>query len=144
MKHTRIVTRVDGGQFSPLVQRQLAGLLKSVKDGTSIVLELFQVPRQRTAAQSDAYHAMIRPWAADEGHVLDELKRDLLGEVFGWEESPLGKTNVPRKPSTVGLTVEEFSELMDRTIVIAAECGYLLQLPSEYNASRFMPESMRS
>jgi hypothetical protein len=143
VKHTRIVTRVQGGHLSPLVRRQLTGLLAKVKDGTDIVVELFEVPKRRTMAQNDAFHSMITPWAKDEGHNVDELKRDLLGTVFGWAESPLKETRVPLKPRTSSLTVEEFSELMTRTADIAADCGYLVQLPSEYSASKWMPEEMR-
>ena len=143
MKHTRIVTRVDGGVVNPLVWRQLIGLFLGVKDGVSVIIEIFQVPQRRSAAQNDAFHAMIAPWARDEGHDVNDLKRDLLGTVFGWESSPLGYTNVPLKPSTAALTVEEFSELMERTVIVASSNGYMLQLPSEYSASKFMPEAMR-
>ena len=143
MKHTRIVTRVQGGHLSPLVRRQLTGLLAKVKDGTDIVVELMEVPKRRTSAQNDFFHAAITPWAKEEGHNVDELKRDILGTVFGWEDSPLGYTKVPRKPRTSMLTTEEFSELIDRTVMIAAECGFLIQLPQEYNAAKWMPESMK-
>ena len=143
MKAQRIVTTVTAGQLPPLVQRQLAGLFAKVKDGTEVVLEAYQMPTRRTAAQSAGYHAMIAPWARDEGHNVDELKRDLLGEVFGWAESPLGHCRVPRKTRTSDLTVEEFSFLMERTVEVAAGCGYLLVLPSEFKASKFMPEAMK-
>lgn len=143
MKHTRIVTRVQKGHLPPLVRRQLATLLAKVVDGTAIVVELFEVPRQRSAAQNDGFHAMITPWAKDEGHNVDDLKRDLLGTVFGWAESPLKETRVPLKPRTSALTVEEFSELITRTADIAADCGYVIQLPSEYSASKWMPQEMR-
>lgn len=143
MKHTRIVTRVTGGHLNPLVRRQLTGLLARVKDGTDIVLEMFAVPTRRTAAQNDAFHAMITPWAKDEGHNVDELKRDLMGTIFGWEESPLGHTRVPMKPSTSALTVDEFSFLIERTADIAADCGYVIQLPSEYKEAKWLPADLR-
>jgi hypothetical protein len=143
VKHTRIVTRVQGGHLNPLVRRQLTGLLAKVKDGTDIVLELFEVPTRRTAAQNDGFHAMITPWARDEGHNVDELKRDLLGVIFGWVGSPLGDTRVPLKPSTSGLTVTEFSELITRSADIAASHGYILQLPSEYKEAKWLPDELR-
>jgi hypothetical protein len=143
MKHHRLRATVTAGHLPLLVRRQIHGLLARVKDGTEIVIELFERPVRRTSAQNDAYHAMLRPWAREEGHDLDELKRDLLGTVFGWVESPLGESRVPREPRTSTLTTAQFCELVERTVQIAAECGVVLQLPDEYRASRWLPESMR-
>lgn len=143
MKHTRINATVNDGHLPLLVRRQLASLLSRVQDGTEIVIELFERPVRRSMAQNDALHSMIRPWAREEGHDVDELKRDLLGTVFGWVDSPLGEGRTPREPHTSSLTQEQFSELMERTVQIAAECGVVLQLPDEYRASQWMPESMR-
>lgn len=142
MKHTRLAATVRDGHLPVLVRRQIAALLARVPDGAEIIIELFE-PRRRSTAQNDAYHAMLRPWAREEGHDIDELKRDVLGTVFGWVESPLGASRVPREPHTSSLTSEQFSELMERTVQIAAECGVMLQLPDEYRASQWMPESMR-
>ena len=36
--------------------------------------------------------------------------------VFGWVESPLGESRVPREPRTSSLTTEQFSELIERTV----------------------------
>lgn len=143
MKRQRLVTKVTNGHLPALIRKQIAGLLSRVKDGSDIVIEMFDLPRRRTVAQSDGFHAMITPWAKEEGHDIADLKRDLLGTVFGWVDSPLGETRVPLKPHTSELTVEEFSELMNRTVEIAATCGVLLELPDEYNASRWMPDSMK-
>lgn len=143
MKATRIVTRVTGGHLNPLVRRQLAGLLAKVKDGTDVVIELHAVERRRTAAQNDYFWAAIVPWAKDEGHNPDDLKRDILGTVFGWKDSPLGETRVPLKPSSSSLTVEEFSELIERMVEIAADTGYIIQLPQEYKSAKWLPEDLR-
>ena len=142
MKHTRISATVTNGHLPLLVRRQIAALLSRV-DGADVIIELYDRPVRRTAAQNDAYHAMLRPWAREEGHDIDELKRDLLGTVFGWVESPLGESRVPLEPRTSSLTTEQFSELIERTVEIAAECGVVLQLPDEYRASQWMPASMR-
>jgi hypothetical protein len=143
MKHQRLVATVTAGHLPLLVRRQLAALLARVADGTAVVVELYERPVRRTSAQNDAFHALIRPWAREEGHDVDELKRDLLGTVFGWVESPLGASRVPLQPHTSRLTTAQFSELMERTVQLAAECGVVLQLPDEYRASQWMPASMR-
>lgn len=143
MRHQRIVAMVTGGHLPLLVRRQVAALLSRVADGTAVVIELYERPVRRTSAQNDFFHAAIMPWAREEGHRIDDLKRDLLGIVFGWEDSPLREARVPKKPHTSQLTKEEFSELIERTVEIAAECGVVLQLPDEYRASQWMPASMR-
>lgn len=143
MKHHRLRATVTAGHLPLLVRRQIHGLLARVKDGTEIVIELFERPVRRTPAQNDFFHAAIMPWAREEGHRIDDLKRDLLGIVFGWEDSPLREARVPKKPHTSQLTKEEFSELIERTVEIAAECGVVLQLPEEYRASQWIPASMR-
>lgn len=143
MKHQRIVAKIQDGHLPARVRTQIAAVLLRVKNGSTIIIEMFDVPQRRTAAQNDGFHAMIRPWAAEEGHDIDDLKRDLLGTVFGWEDSPLGATRVPLQPSTSALTKEQFSELITRTVDIAASTGYILQLPSEYITSQWMPQEMR-
>lgn len=83
---------------------------------------------------------MIEPWCRDEGHRVDELKRDLLREIFGHDEytSPIsGEVSlVPAKAHTSKLTVQEFCLLIEETMRIAAECGYLLVSPEEYKLAK--------
>lgn len=143
MKHQRITATVNGGHLPSMVRRQIVLVLAGVKDGTDIVIEMFQRPQRRSMAQNDAFHAMVRPWAKEEGWDIDELKRDLLGTVFGWDGSPLGENRVPKEPHTSSLSKEDFAELMERTVEIAARQGVILQLPDEYNASKWMPDSMK-
>src|SRR4051812_29557654 len=40
----------------------------------------------KTRLQECGFHAMIAPWAKEEGHAIDDLKRDILREVFGERE----------------------------------------------------------
>src|SRR5580765_3312573 len=40
----------------------------------------------KTRLQESGFHAMITPWAREEGHRIDDLKRDLLRAVFGEQE----------------------------------------------------------
>lgn len=143
MKRQRIVAKVTDGHLPAMVRKQIAGLLSRVKNGREIVIELFDLPTRRSVAQNDGFWAMITPWAKEEGHDPDDLKRDLLGIVFGWSESPLSESRVPLKPHSSMLTKDEFSELMNRTVEIAARTGVILTLPNEYNDSKWMPGSMQ-
>jgi hypothetical protein len=90
----------------------------------------------KSRLQECGFHAMITPWARQEGHRLDDLKRDLLGAIFGHIEhvNPItGEVvQVLAQPHTSKLSRAKYSELIERTLEIAAECGVLLEAPNEY------------
>jgi hypothetical protein len=106
--------------------------------GEDIEIEVRRPVRKRSLKQNAGFHAMVSPWAQSEGYDIAELKRDLLGEVFGWREdvSPLSQQRMPNKPHTSDLSVEEFSLLIERTLQIAAECNVFLLAPNEYNEQK--------
>ena len=89
----------------------------------------------KTRQQEKGFHAMLKPWCA-EGHDIDVLKYALKKQIFGEKESvdPItgAVTMVLNKPHTSTLTKAEYSELIERTLEIAAGCGVWLEAPSEY------------
>ena len=104
--------------------------------GCEVELEIRTRRTKRSDRQNRGYHAMIAPWCQDEGHEPDELKRQLLMHVFGTKEVTNPLTGevvlVPQKPHTSTLTVREFSDLIEQTLILAAECGVVLMAPDEY------------
>lgn len=90
----------------------------------------------KSRLQECGFHAMIAPWAKAEGHRIDDLKRDLLRAVFGEMEhtNPItGEVSmVLREPHTSKLSRAKYSELIERTLEIAGECGVILEAPNEY------------
>jgi hypothetical protein len=90
----------------------------------------------KSRLQEMGFHAMITPWAKSEGHQIDDLKRDLLRAVFGEREHTNPITGevvmVLREPHTSKLSRAKYSELIERTLEIAGECGVLLEAPNEY------------
>jgi hypothetical protein len=90
----------------------------------------------KSRLQEKGFHAMIQPWAREGGHRIDDLKRDLLREIFGEQErtNPITGEVVMglREPHTSKLTRAQYSELIERTLDIAAECGFVLMAPDEY------------
>lgn len=90
----------------------------------------------KTRLQEKGFHAMITPWAREEGHRIDDLKRDLLRAIFGEQEhvNPItGEvTMVLREPHTSKLNRAQYCELIERTLDIGAECGVVLIAPDEY------------
>lgn len=108
--------------------------------GEEVELEIRKRRETRSLKQNAGFHAMIAPWCRDEGHAPDELKRDLLKEIFGTEEytSPISGevTLVPKQAHTSKLSVQDFCLLIEETMRIAAECGYLLKSPEEYKLAK--------
>ena len=90
----------------------------------------------KTRLQEAGFHAMIAPWAREEGHRIDDLKRDLLRAVFGEQEhtNPItGEVMMAlREPHTSTLNRSQYCELIERTLNIGAECGVVLVAPNEY------------
>jgi hypothetical protein len=90
----------------------------------------------KTRLQERGFHSMITPWARQEGHRIDDLKRDLLGHIFGHVEHTNPITGeviaVLAEPHTSTLSRAKYAELIERTLEIAAECGVVLEAPQEY------------
>ena len=89
----------------------------------------------KSRLQEKGFHAMIAPWVAD-GNRYDDLKQFLLAEIFGTMEvaNPISGevVLVLREPHTSTLSRVKYSELIERTLQIAAEKGYILEAPNEY------------
>ncbi len=105
-------------------------------DGEDLELSIGQPDAHHTRKQEAGFHAMITPWAKDEGHDIADLKRDLLAEIFGTREHVDILTGdvvlVLCEPHTSKLSKKKYNELIERTLDIAARCGYVLVAPSEY------------
>ena len=129
----------DAGKLTLDFPKQMTAYLKHLA-GHEVEVEIRKRRSRRSADQNRGFHAMIAPWAKSEGHDVDDLKSDLMGTVFGWaEKRTLADNRVPLRRHTSELNTAEFSELIDRTLQIAAECGVILQAPDEYTAKRRGP-----
>lgn len=102
-------------------------------------VDVFIAPHglRKTRLQERGFHAMIQPWCREKGHNIDDLKDDLLGAIFGHREhvNPItGEVRlVLREPHTSKLSRVKYSELIERTLQIAAEVdGFILEAPNEY------------
>lgn len=108
--------------------------------GYEVEVEIRKKRTKRSDAQNRAFHACITPWAAEEGHNIEDLKQDILREVFGELETVNAITGEVKKvlaePHTSKLDTVKFSVLMERTVELAAGCGVILLLPDEYLAER--------
>ena len=90
------------------------------------VLELVLRPykENRSLEQNDMFHAWCGSIAEKTGHSKAEIKDILLETVFGTEEYlNLKKEKRTRLKQTSGLTKNEMSELIERTVQIGIELG---------------------
>ncbi len=116
--------------------RQQINYCKRALAGQPVDVMIAKQGHMRSKLQNAAIHAMLTPWAREEGHRIEDLKRDLLRAVFGEIEhvNPItGEVEkVLAEPHTSKLNRAQFSELIERSLDIAAECGFVLIAPNEY------------
>ena len=90
---------------------------------------------RRSDQQNKLLWALLTPWAHFLGYEPTELKDELLGLLWGYEEHTSKLTGevlrVPNKGRSSKLTTAEFSELIDFMAIKAAETGYVMDLPDE-------------
>jgi len=126
------------GKLMPVSVEVFRQAMKDFADGPVIIrVEKPEAAElSHTRRQEKGFHAMIQPWAKAEGLEIDDLKRDLLREIFGLREHTDRITGevimVLREPHTSKLNRKQYSELIERTLDIAAECGHVLRAPNEY------------
>lgn len=125
----------DGVVRLDFPQRQRA-YCKAKLAGKCVDVIICEQGELKTRLQEQGFHASITPWARDLGVRVDDLKRDLLREIFGEVEHVNPITGVVRmelrQPHTSKLNRAQYSELIERSADIAASCGFILELPNEY------------
>ena len=103
--------------------------------GAEVVLFVADKAWLKTRAQERGFHALIAPWARECGYAIEDLKRFLLGEIFGYLDtvSPLTGERLLVEPHTSTLSKRQYSELIERTLDIAATKDDMrLEAPDEY------------
>lgn len=127
---------VSGGKLKLFNRELFEDAMQHFCDGEELELTLGPVDARHTRQQEKGFHAMIAPWAKEEGHAIEDLKRDLLAEIFGLREHTDVLTGdvvlVLREPHTSKLSKKKYNELIERTLEIGARCGYVLIAPSEW------------
>lgn len=95
---------------------------------------------ERTHPQNRGYHAMIAPLAKARKWPVPALKSYFLGRIFGWiefEDFTTGEIHrIPREPSTSKLGKRKFSQLIEHTVILAAQEGFELIPPSDWAAEQ--------
>lgn len=108
--------------------------------GEEVELELRKRRTKRSDRQNAAFWASLTPWSHELGYEPTELKDELLGLLWGYEEHVSKLTGevrrVPQKGRSSKLTTAEMSELYEFMAVKAAETGYVMVLADEFNARK--------
>jgi hypothetical protein len=104
--------------------------------GKRVVITIEREVDARTRLQEKGFHSAIQPWARERGWQIADLKRFLLGRIFGYQEqvSTLTGERLLVQPHTSKLSKEDYSFLIDQTLILAAEDGYVLVAPDEFRA----------
>ena len=91
------------------------------------------IQTKRTLDQNKFWWAVpVRILAEHCGYTDTQMHYALLGECFGYGAGPVGH-DVPNKPSSKELTVEEFRQLIDWVLVWApSELGVLIPEPGDW------------
>lgn len=100
-----------------------------------VVIKVERPIVHRSLAQNAYWHACVFPPIAEHcGYTIPETKLVLLGECWGWHD--VGAHQLPIKPSTSELTVEEGTYFTDWVIPWAAEhLNVRIMLPKEYGVA---------
>ena len=89
---------------------------------------------QRSIDQNAYLHAVPFPMISEHtGYTVPEVKLLLMGECWGWKT--IGAHEIPVKPNTSDMSVEECRHFIDWVIPWAVETlGLAIPLPSEVEA----------
>ena len=105
--------------------------------GAEVVIFVADKAWLKTRQQEKGYHAMLKPLCVERGWDIEDVKDYMLGKVFGWATSKIDGRQVLVEPHTSGLSKRRYSELIERTLEIAAtDFEVWLEAPSEWTARK--------
>ena len=101
--------------------------------GKVVEVVIRKKPSRRTVNQNAYLHAVPLPLLAEHfGMTIAEVKYSLMGEKWGWKKDPISGREVPVKPSTSEMTVDECTEFIEWLLDWApAEHGVSIPAPDK-------------
>jgi hypothetical protein len=106
--------------------------------GCELAITIVDKASEKTRLQEAGFHAMIRPLQIALGWNIDQVKQWLLAQIFGtweWVDTASGmRFELLNEPRTSSLTKVQYSELIERSMEIAASLPrpIILTAPDEY------------
>lgn len=101
--------------------------------GKAVEVTIRRERTKRSIDQNSYIHGVPVTILADHfGYTIPEMKLVLMGECFGWKPDAISGREIPAKPSTSDMTVEDCSYFIDWIIPWAlTNHGVSIPLPSE-------------
>ena len=101
--------------------------------GAEVVIFVADRAWLKTRQQEKGFHAMLAPLCREKGWDIEDAKDYFLGKVFGVTVSKINGRAILVEPHTSRLSKRQYSELIERTMEIAAtEFDFWLESPSEW------------
>lgn len=101
--------------------------------GAEVVIFVADKAWLKTRQQEKGYHAMLKPLCLEKGFDIEDAKDYMLARVFGVTVSKIDGREILVEPHTSRLSKAKYSELIERTLEIAAtEFEVWLEAPSEW------------
>lgn len=105
--------------------------------GAEVVIFVADRAWLKTRQQERGFHAMITPHCREKGWDIEDAKDYFLGKVFGVTTSKIDGREILVEPHTSKLSKAQYSELIERTLDIAAtDFDFWLEAPSEWTARK--------
>lgn len=105
--------------------------------GAEVVLFVADKAWLKTRQQEKGFHVMISPLCREKGWDIEDAKDYFLAKVFGVTTSKIDGREILVEPHTSQLSKRQYSELIERTLEIAAtEFDFWLEAPSEWTARK--------
>ena len=103
------------------------------ESGAEVVIFVADKAWLKTRQQEKGFHVMITPLCREKGWDIEDAKDYFLGKVFGVTVSKIDGRAILVEPHTSQLSKRQYSELIERTMEIAAtEFDFWLESPSEW------------
>lgn len=130
----RVTGTVQDGRlkFDAASLAQLHAFIRT-REGRSLTLTV--TGAKRTDPQNRLLHVYVPMIAEHFGYVesaamasdaiVADVKRDLMGACYGWTTGPMGN-QVPTRPHTSSLSVDEMTDFLDWLYRFCAEHGLVL------------------
>lgn len=136
MKTGTFICTKEKGKIHFFDQAGFNAVVSEYGDGEDFVIHVEEAGRKRTRAQEKFFHGPVLKAFMREGRGKQESK-DMLCLMFIPREIHLMDGSIVRVPgSTSALNVEDYNDLIEQSIQLAAENGVVVMDGGEWRARR--------
>lgn len=135
MKTGTFICTKNNGKLKIYDRAEFDAVLDEYGDGEDLQLTIEEVGRKRTQKQNRFFHGPILKAFMDDRHKQEA--KDMLCLMFIPQEVRMPDGSIVRVPGhTSALNVEDFNDLIDACIELAAENGYVIKDAAEWRRTR--------